>query len=165
MGLHLYLKGFTYLTLASLALAYNCPTGTYCPGKSCVGSGFPLTSDSSSSDWSLTPGQVIERTCPSCASTHQTIIYKRLTDPGSIDFKDLFLMNWFSSPSGGSNILNQDFELFSSYEDAVAGQGRWTYCNYDDAGVGFPRDCGPTGAVGSQWNKASNFQVLNDCVR
>jgi hypothetical protein len=29
---------------------------------------------------------------------------------------------------------------------------RWLFCNYDDASVGFPRDCGPTGPVTNQWN-------------
>merc|ERR1711907_696176 len=27
-----------------------------------------------------------------------------------------------------------------------------TFCNYNDPGIGFPRDCGPTGFSGSQWN-------------
>ena len=32
---------------------------------------------------------------------------------------------------------------------------RWSYCNYDDPGVGFPRDCGLTKHVPYQWNSIS----------
>ena len=43
------------------------------------------------SAWSVKVGDVIERTCPTCGSGHKMIVYKRLTDPGTIDFKNLFL--------------------------------------------------------------------------
>lgn len=32
---------------------------------------------------------------------------------------------------------------------------KWSYCNYDDPGVGFPRDCGVTKHVPYQWNSIS----------
>jgi len=35
---------------------------------------------------------------------------------------------------------------------AAVGLLPWTFCNYDDNSIGFPRDCGPTRFVGSQWN-------------
>ena len=50
-----------------------------------------------------------------------------------------------------NNVLGKDFTLHSTYADAVSGDNGWKYCNYDDARTGFPRDCGPTGAVGGQW--------------
>merc|ERR1712129_93212 len=50
------------------------------------------------------------------------------------------------------NELDVDFALYSSYEDALAGTNGWKYCNYDHTNVGFPRDCGPHGWVGDQWN-------------
>ncbi len=28
---------------------------------------------------------------------------------------------------------------------------KWRFCNFNDPGVGFPRDCGPNGPVGGQW--------------
>jgi hypothetical protein len=40
----------------------------------------------------------------------------------------------------------------------------WGYCNYDDRGVGYPRDCGKTGYVDSLWfamPTSSRFVVLN----
>ena len=33
-----------------------------------------------------------------------------------------------------------------------ADKSRWKFCNYNDNGIGFPRDCGKNGAVGGQWN-------------
>ena len=50
-----------------------------------------LDDKSSVSDWSVKVGDVIERTCPTCASGHKMIVYKRLKNPGTIDFKNLFL--------------------------------------------------------------------------
>ena len=50
-----------------------------------------VTTTSPRADWTLAVGDIIERTCPSCAASHQKIVYKRLTNPGTIDFKTLFL--------------------------------------------------------------------------
>ncbi len=52
-------------------------------------------------------------------------------------------------------MLNVDFQLFSTLNDALTGSGAWQYCDYDDPSVGFPRDCGPTGSVWWQWNSWS----------
>ena len=50
-----------------------------------------------------------------------------------------------------SNILGTDFNLYSTFEDAIQDTNAWTYCNYDAPDVGMFRDCGPDGAVGAQW--------------
>merc|ERR550525_655444 len=50
------------------------------------------------------------------------------------------------------NILNEDFELYSSLADLQAETNKWTSCNYDDNGIGFPRDCGPNGLQSGQCN-------------
>ena len=52
-----------------------------------------LNNDSNQSAWNVQVGDFIERTCPTCACSHKTIVYKRLTNPGDIDFKNLFLIN------------------------------------------------------------------------
>ena len=51
-----------------------------------------------------------------------------------------------------NNRLNVDMKIYSTYKDALLDQNGWKACNYDDRGVGFPRDCGPTGLVAFQWN-------------
>lgn len=104
------------------------------------------------------PGSMLERLCTSCAASHRAIVYKRITDAPGKDFRDLFTRNWFST----NNRLNTDFKLYSSIADALADVRSWTFCNYDDGGVGFPRDCGPNGAVGGQWYpaKASTWKIV-----
>jgi len=99
-------------------------------------------------------GSYVRRICKSChRDSHKDIIYKRLTPKGEIDFKDLFLTNWFTDPQGaGTNIRGSDFNLFSSMEEAKNNQNPWTFCNYNHQWIGFPRDCGPTGPVGGEWN-------------
>jgi hypothetical protein len=47
--------------------------------------------------------------------------------------------------------LNQDFELYSSIEDMEAGTDKWQFCNYNEDDIGFPRDCGLTGAEFNYW--------------
>jgi len=61
---------------------------------------------------------------------------------------DCFKSNWRSD----NNLLHKDFELYSKMTDAMSGTAPWEYCNYDADGVGFPRDCGPAGAVAGQWS-------------
>jgi len=102
----------------------------------------------------IVSGSYIRRVCKSCSrSSHKDIIYKRLTSKGEIDFRDLFLSNWYSDPAGaGKNIRNMDFNLFSTFENAQNNENPWTFCNYNDGGIGFPRDCGPTGHISSEWN-------------
>jgi len=102
--------------------------------------------------------KLIRRLCKWCSTSHQDIYYKRITEiPGmeELDFLDLFMDNWFDSIS---NTLNVDFELYGSLEDAETGQNKWTFCNYNDPTVGFPRDCGPTGYKASQWNAMSRYR-------
>merc|ERR1712176_1446454 len=119
------------------------------------GRGTMISSNTEPSKWNdIKEGSYVRRVCKSCyRDSHKDIIYKRLTGEGTINFKNLFLANWFSNPQGdGTNIRGSDFNLFSSMEDALNDANPWTYCNYNDQGIGFPRDCGPTGWIPSEWN-------------
>jgi hypothetical protein len=92
---------------------------------------------------------IVRRACPSCRSSHKDIYYRRLTSfPDEFNLLDTLMNNWFDT----GNELNKDFSLHSTYIDAYYGSNPWTFCNYNDAGIGFPRDCGPTGRVNFQWN-------------
>lgn len=44
-----------------------------------------------------------------------------------------------------------DFVLYDNISDAKSDVNAWKFCNYDDSGVGFPRDCGKQKAVGGKW--------------
>lgn len=93
--------------------------------------------------------QIVRRVCPSCDATHKDIYYRRLTAmPDDFDLLDTLMNNWFDT----NNTLDVDFALYSSYMDAYYDQNRWTFCNYNDPGIGFPRDCGPKGRVNHNWN-------------
>jgi len=119
------------------------------------GRGSMISSNSQPELWkNIDKGSYIRRVCESCSrDSHKDIIYKRLTSKGEIDFKDLFLSNWYSDPSGaGKNIRNADFNLFSSFQDAKDNKNPWKYCNYNSGGIGFPRECGPTSRVTYEWN-------------
>jgi len=96
---------------------------------------------------------VVRRYCDSCAPSHRDIYYKRLTPlPEGLDFLDLFLSNWRNDEG---NEFHKDFELYSSIDDAKAESNEWTFCNFNYGGIGFPRDCGPTGRIDCQWNSYS----------
>jgi len=113
---------------------------------------------------------VVTRECLNCASSHQFIVYKRLTHVETFNYGWILLHSWMTrdacqsapcQPNNGlPNWLNTDFELYSSLEDAKHGRNKWTHCNYNDGGVAFPRDCGPSSTFGScsscyhhhQWN-------------
>jgi hypothetical protein len=92
---------------------------------------------------------IVRRVCPSCRESHRDIYYRRLTPmPDDFDLLDTLMNNWMSR----NNTLNVDFALYSTFPDAYYDVNRWTYCNYDDPGIGFPRDCGPTDKVTWNWN-------------
>lgn len=95
---------------------------------------------------------IVRRVCPSCKTSHKDIYYRRLIPmPDDFDLLDTLMNNWSST----DNKLNEHFSLHSTYLDAYYGINGWTYCNYDDPGIGFPRDCGPHGRVNFQWNSFS----------
>jgi hypothetical protein len=77
-----------------------------------------------------------------------TAVYKRRTAWGSIDQYELFVNHWSIK---GENQFHKDFDIFSSYEDALADKNAWQYCNGDDMGVGFPRDCAAKNHTNWRW--------------
>jgi len=89
------------------------------------------------------------------AYPYNNIIYKRLTPIGDWDFFRLLHFDWFSNkPIDGKPITNQmyiDFVLYDNISDAKRDVNAWKFCNYNDPGVGFPRDCGKEKAVGGKW--------------
>lgn len=91
---------------------------------------------------------IVQIECTGCTSKpHQLYYYRRYTHIAAFDFYRDVLETWASAGSE----MHVDFDFFSTLEDASAAVNPWTYCNYDDPGIGLPRDCGPSGFVGSQW--------------
>ena len=105
--------------------------------------------------WKQSSNQILRRICPTCRPSHQNIYYRRFDRNGLPEDLDLLYVvtdYWHTTPSIQHNDFNSDFSLYSTYEDALMNVNHWTYCNFNDRNVGFPRDCGPTGWVPSQWN-------------
>jgi hypothetical protein len=89
------------------------------------------------------------RFCDGCDDSHKTIVYRRLTPlPASQSFGDLVFKTWSSE----NNRLGENFEMYGSLKDARRQRNEWSFCNYDDENIGFPRDCGKKEAVLFQWN-------------
>jgi len=109
---------------------------------------------------------VFRRECSDCVGPYTEIYYKRLTPiPSTLSIYSLF-NEWKST----NNLINVDFKLYRSMSDLLKDTNAWATCNYDDAGIGFPRDCGPTTSTiaGGQWNSLTRggqqnvkFSVLN----
>ena len=106
--------------------------------------------------WASSPNHILHRKCLDCVPSHQDIYYRRFDGvgglPSDLDLLETVKSRWFDSPH---NSFNVDFKLYSSYVDAINDTNAWTFCNFNDPGVGFPRDCGPMGAVGGNWNSFS----------
>merc|ERR1712008_291268 len=102
---------------------------------------------------------IVRRVCSSCTSeAHRDIYYQRRTalpppgtnpDNGEVYLLDMFMNNWMSYMN---KMSDGDFELYSTYQDALEGTNPWLYCQYGSKGIGFPHNCGPNGAVHNQWN-------------
>jgi len=87
---------------------------------------------------------IMRRSCNPCPMEEVFIrVYPR--SPTDWNAYQELLVTW--SASG----FRSTFDIFMSLEDAFAGQNPWTYCNGNDPGIGFPRDCGPTGPQSYQW--------------
>lgn len=74
-------------------------------------------------------------------------VYVRLSPVASVDAFHLFTDTWTSE----SNELGLDFQIYDSLREARLDEGAWAFCDYDEPGVGYPRDCGRQGPVGMQW--------------
>ena len=75
-------------------------------------------------------------------------IYHRTTViPSDFNAYSLFTYTWKDT----NNVLGTDFEIYDTYDDLLEGSNEWTFCNYNDPDVGYPRDCGKQGGVDDTW--------------
>lgn len=103
----------------------------------------------------------IERTGSNYPNTHKKIIYKRLTPINDVDMYKLLHTDWFNENKGVKNKFKQDYKLYSNYDDAKNDRNEWTFCNFNDPGIGFPRDCGPKGYVAWTWQSKTRGGIKN----
>ena len=135
------------------ALGYSHDETTRIP---LVGKGFLALDDSQSFTGPLSQNDLVSETgllanglpileyvCANCYISHQHIFYKRLT-PIPAGANIIYSIGY--KPNNGYGLFNQDFELYSTLEDAIAGENKWS-CpdaryNYN---AGFPGECSPNG--------------------
>ncbi len=99
------------------------------------------------------PNQIVRRRCFECDITHKDIYYRRYDIngllPENLDLLHILKNYWYDIEG---NKFHTDFEIYSTYEDALNNRNPWLYCNFNDQNVGFPRDCGPLTWTPNQWN-------------
>ena len=101
-----------------------------------------------------TPNQIIRRVCPMCQYTHREVFYKRLTPiPETMHLLEALKSEKPRSAPVG-NTYGTDFELYSTYEDAINGANEWACQDYRYR-EGFPGACNPKG--GQTRNQESIF--------
>ena len=79
--------------------------------------------------------------------------------------KRAFLVTWH-----GDVGFHTDFDIYSSLNDALNDENAFQFCNGNDPGIGFPRDCGPTASIGFLWTSLTrggqtNFEYAVPCTR
>ena len=117
-----------------------------------IPTGVPMSNTAFNTIWKTSPNEILYRHCEDCSPSHEDIYMRRTGDTDKnlpFDMLKMVLEDWFTVPN---NVLGTNFDLYDTYEDALAQTDKWMFCNYNDAGVGFPRDCGKTGKVTNNWN-------------
>ena len=82
---------------------------------------------------------IIRRECADCTASHRDVYFKRKAGSSNFDAYTNMLVTW----SDHNNKMGTDFNIYASLNDALQGRNPWKYCDYNDPGIGFPRDCGP----------------------
>jgi len=99
------------------------------------------------------PNKIFRRICPLCADSHKEIYYRRKTPIATNrDILQKILNKW---DNGNNNRFEEDYDLYSTYEDAKSGSNAWKFCNGSNK-KGFPSECGPTGYVANQHSRFDN---------
>ena len=132
--------------------------GSYDAGKDLTDRLFALSNEISA-DYL---GRIFARDCFDCASeAHRLIYYKRLTPlPRAFSIYDYMTSNFIEI----DNQLSVDFDIYSSYEDAVSETNKWVFCGFGNSStsIGFPGTCGPTAAPAAvQWSSFGGGGVSN----
>merc|ERR1712232_1303276 len=95
--------------------------------------------------------KIIRRVCTSCKVSHRDTYYRRVASetqlPDGLDFVEVLT----SSFQEENNQMGTHFNIYSTYEDALARQNPWLFCNYS-SNKGYPSECGPTAQTTKQWS-------------
>merc|ERR1719273_1103490 len=96
--------------------------------------------------------QILMRQCKFCTGTHRYVYLKRYDDnglPSNVDLINMVKDNWSQH---ANNTVHENFDIFSSYDDALQEKNPWQSVNSNYYNIGFARDSGPDAYVYNQWN-------------
>jgi len=103
---------------------------------------------------------IVKRVCTNCTSTHTEIYYKRVTPiPTNWSMYKTFINTW-----SDTNNTSADFKLYGSLADLKDNKNAWTKLSFNDPGIGFPRDSGPSAFVGNQWTSIASPAKANSRI-
>merc|ERR1719410_2218273 len=96
--------------------------------------------------------KILLRQCKYCTQTHRYAYYKRYDENGLPDNVDILFDVKEHWNQYENNVNREDFDIFSTYDDAIQGKNAWESVNSNYHNIGFARDSGPDGYVYNQWN-------------
>jgi len=104
--------------------------------------------------------KILRRKCDNCIDSHQDIYYRRMDQSENLREFDLIevIKEYFNTGEALSkNKFGIDFNLYSTYQDALDDTNSWEYCDVavsDDEIVGFPSKCSPSEDIvaDEQWS-------------
>uniref|UniRef100_A0A7S4SEI4 WSC domain-containing protein n=1 Tax=Ditylum brightwellii TaxID=49249 RepID=A0A7S4SEI4_9STRA len=103
------------------------------------------------------PNKIIRRTCMSCDEEFQEIFYRRYTPFPNRKFLNIIVQGPFSGETSLPNVCGVDFDLYSTYADAIAKTNKWQHCHTSDT-KGLPGYSGPVGHSNGQETCGSGCQ-------
>jgi len=127
-------------------------------GKESLKMEAPFPSLSFDYVFSQSPDKIIMRVCISCPESHHFVFYKRLTPVPDDDesFDHLDYLAKYNRKHNNLFVYGVDFELYSTYEEALSGTNEWNCQDYKYDHY-FPGGCAPDGSsadtdVGARFN-------------
>ena len=101
---------------------------------------------------------IVRIMCSDCEVGYQDVYYKRITAIPD----DLMITLLYDFKSKAKNILNRDFKIFSSYEDALNNTNAWEVCEKPSRKMAFPAQCKPnaTSPTPMKWHRAQSKTSL-----
>ena len=101
---------------------------------------------------------IVRMMCTDCEVGYQDVYYKRITAAPD----DLMSTLLYDFKSKAKNILNRDFKIYSSYEDALNNTNAWEVCETPSRKMAFPAQCKPNAnsTTPTKWHRAKSSASL-----
>ena len=93
-----------------------------------------------------------------CEEGYQDIYFRRITEVPD----DIMVTLLYDFKYKAKNILNRDFKIYSSYEDARNNMNAWEVCEKSTQKMGFPAQCKPNAnsTAPTKFHRAKSETIL-----